>query len=222
MTTLMRSATELHAEWAAREITVVVVPYDTPATVSDDGRSTYVESWAPGAFDASIAKRSDRIHLHRSHDWERPIGRSVAWPTDADRLVGVFRVARTRDGDEALELAAEGLYGASLEALVEHGWSTWSADRTAVRRNRGQLERVALTGVPAFAGAEVLSVRSQNSPSVAPDETAAPQVPSGSSDAAAGQGTGAEPGRLVEVRAWLDEMRQTGDNQVEVGSTATT
>ena len=70
----------------SRTVAGVAVPWDTPGTVSDG--TTVV--FHPGAID----------------DAARPLGRVIAATATSSAMLATARIARTRDGDEALILAA--------------------------------------------------------------------------------------------------------------------
>jgi hypothetical protein len=87
----------------SRTVTGVAVPYGIPGTVSD-GRTVVFE---PGALDPT-----SRPLLLRDHDRARPLGRVTDVVDRGDRVDATARVSRTRDGDEALVLAADDVLGA--------------------------------------------------------------------------------------------------------------
>jgi hypothetical protein len=88
-------ATDATAE--ARTVAGVAVPWDTPGTVSDG--TTVI--FRPGSLDASA-----RPVLLRDHDSARPLGRVIGATATPTGMQATARIARTRDGDEALVLAA--------------------------------------------------------------------------------------------------------------------
>lgn len=98
----------------------------------------------------------EAIGAHGLEPGVRLVGRGVSLEDREDALYGTFRVARTRDGDELLELAREGVYrGASV--VFEPG-SSRVVDGV-IERSSGVLRRVGLVERGAYAGAEVLAVR---------------------------------------------------------------
>lgn len=113
----------------------------------------------PGAFRGARAGdvSLEAIGAHGLEPGVRLVGRGVSLDDRQDGLYGTFRVARTRDGDELLELAREGVYrGASV--VFEPG-SSRVVDGI-IERSSGTLRRVGLVERGAYAGAEVLAVRS--------------------------------------------------------------
>jgi HK97 family phage prohead protease len=83
----------------------------------------------------------------------------------ADAAWGAWHVSKTALGDEVLELARDGVpLGLSVGFLEVPGGSRWTPDRRRVVRTRAALDHVAVVRVPAYAGAEVVGVRSAASP----------------------------------------------------------
>lgn len=145
-----------------RTVDVRVVPYGTPATVSDDGVTTYREQWDAGCFDDQL-RAANRVDVLLNFEHERGIGglvgRGVALRTAPDGLHASFRLFETQDGDKALELVREGvLGGVSLEAYAKKSVRTAEG---VVRRVKAHLDKVALCRRPAFASAVVLAVREE-------------------------------------------------------------
>lgn len=149
-----RTALEVRARWDARTIELVAIPYDTAIRLG-----SITEDFAPGAFSDSLAKRGDRVKLTIGHGPAGvPVGKAFRWDDLDHQLVGHFKVSRTRDGDEALEMAADGVLDASIE--FEPVDDRWSQDRRHVRRLAARMHRVALVPEPAYEDAQVLAVRS--------------------------------------------------------------
>lgn len=148
-----RTALEVRARHTDRTIELVAVPYETTIRLG-----SITEAFAPGSFADSLAKRGDRVKLTVGHGpLGIPVGKAYRWDDGPDQLVGHFRVSRTRDGDEALEMAADGVLDASIE--FEPVDDRWSDDRRHVRRLVARMHRVALVPEPAYEDAQVLAVR---------------------------------------------------------------
>ena len=153
-----------------RTVDVRVVPYGTPAPVSDDGgRTIYREEWAEGCFDDQlVAGHRLKVLLNFQHlpGIGNVVGKGVALRSTPDGLHGTFRMSSTQDGDKALELINDGILDSvSLEAVPKR--SVRTADGT-VRRVKAHLHNVALCRQGAFADARVLAVR--EAPEVILDE----------------------------------------------------
>lgn len=144
-----------------RTVDVRVVPYDTPADVSDDGgRTVYREEWASGAFDDQlVAGHRLKVLLNFEHlsGISNVVGKGVALRSQADGLHGSFRVTQGQDGDKALELINDGILdGVSLEAYAKKSIRTAEG---VVRRVKAHLRNVAICREGAFPDARVLAVR---------------------------------------------------------------
>lgn len=138
-----------------RVIDIIAVPYDEEVRVVHGGR-WIIETVAPGSF----AGVDGDVLVNRSHDRERPLGRVVKFhPGDPRGLRTELRIAKTSDGNDILELASEGLLGASVGFAPLPGGEAYSPDRQRRRITKAFLGHVALTGDPAYLGARVLAVR---------------------------------------------------------------
>lgn len=151
-----RTATPLGVRHEHREIELIAIPYNETARVFRRRQQRWVdESVDPEAF----AGVTGKVSVNRAHDVERPLGWvSKMQPGDPRGLRSLLRIARTPAGDEALELADEGLLSASVGFMAIG--EQWSSDRATVKVTKARLAHIALTGDPAYAGAEVLAVRS--------------------------------------------------------------
>lgn len=157
----VRSAASLEVRYSERMIDLIAVPYEQTTEVLYRGRMIN-ETVARGAFDG-VQMRKREFSVNRAHDPERPIG----WvhrlrPRDERGLVAEIGPVRpTQDGNDALELAADGLLGASVGFMVRNPVDEkWSLDRRSRTINKAWLDHIALTGAPAYPGAKVLAVRS--------------------------------------------------------------
>lgn len=154
-----RSAPVTDVRYADRVIELVAVPYNEDTVVEYRGRLV-TESVLPGAFDG-IETRPGRISVNRDHDYARTIGltRSLQ-PSRSEGLVAELRVSPTPAGDEALELANDGALGGSVGMAVRPSDQRWSDGNRRRQIMRAFLDHIALVANPAYAGAEVLAVRS--------------------------------------------------------------
>jgi HK97 family phage prohead protease len=155
-----------------RTLDVRVVPYNTPAQVSDGG-PVYREEWADGSFDDQlVAGHRLKVLMNFEHHqgFADLIGKGLSLRSAPDGLHGSFRVRETEAGDLALELVRDGILdGISLEARAKKSIRTAEG---VVRRVRAHLHNVALCRTPAFADARVLAVREQ--PEILMDEELLP------------------------------------------------
>jgi len=159
------------------ELDVMLMPWNTPAEVTDDNRTTYTETWERGSL---VPPDSGPVHVYGGHiqtprGLERGpligVARNI---TDApDGLRGTLHLA-TDEGRRVHELAALGAVNSvSIEADAGE----------AVPNTAGMVVRTAaapalLTGVatvlppaaPAYAGALVTAVRAAPAPVISLEE----------------------------------------------------
>lgn len=156
----VRAAASVEVRFADRMIDLIAVPYEQPTKVLYRDRMID-ETVARGAFEG-VQMRAHEFKVNRAHDLERPIGwvRKFKPRDDRGLVAEIGPIRNTRDGDDALELAADGLLGASIGFAVLHPEDeTWTVDRRSRTINRAWLDHIALTGNPAYPGAKVLAVR---------------------------------------------------------------
>jgi HK97 family phage prohead protease len=165
-----RTATMAALSYPKRTIELVVMPYETPTVADYHGRMIR-EIVTRGAFDG-IDQRPNRVKLNRDHDVTRTCGHAVRFhPSRTEGLVAEVKVSRTPLGEETLELANDGDLGASAgflpmrrtDGTLEEVWE----ERDFRRLNKVWLGHIAMTPIPAYPGAEVLTVR-QQPPAAAP------------------------------------------------------
>jgi uncharacterized protein len=143
---------------ARREIVGIVAPYDqTSYLVPIPGG----ERLRPGCFAKSIKERGDRIPLTVGHEHRTAaVGKSTAWQDTSEGLVATFQVREGDEGDKVLADAFDG-YLADLSVGFEptkHGMKRGIDG--AVEITEGRLREVSLVAVGAYAGAQVMAVRS--------------------------------------------------------------
>jgi HK97 family phage prohead protease len=85
-----------------RTIYGIAVPYDKEQRVGKD-----TEVFRKGAF-AEVIKAAHRVKLLRNHDSKNPIGRATLLRETDQGLYAEFKVSKTREGDDALELVKDG------------------------------------------------------------------------------------------------------------------
>jgi len=152
------------------QLDVILMPWNTPAEVTDDGRTTYTESWEPGSL---VPRDGGTIPVYGSH---------VTTPNGLERgpLIGVARdITDTTEGLRAtLQLGTdEGRRIHELAALGVDTAVSIEADVNDAAPVNGVLVRSSstpsvLTGVatilppqsPAYAGALVTAVRAAPAP----------------------------------------------------------
>ena len=138
----------------------------------------FYEQIAPGTFAKSINEAAQRLPLLLFHDGRSfPVGVSEQWTEQADGLVGLWRMDEAdADAMRALDKAGKGmLTGLSVGFIPIENLqrddagdlvdlnNTVEFDESGiprVTRREARLLEVSLTPTPAYAGAEVLAVRS--------------------------------------------------------------
>lgn len=131
-----------------------------------------LETFEPGAFDEN---KPEDIVLRMEHEGP-PVGKAIALERDEIGQTGVFRVANTTRGDEALTLAKEGYYrGASPMFRRDNHVTTYERAKDGqrlARRRKVDTREVSMTWRPTYQGTDVLFARSQEESKVAEEYTA--------------------------------------------------
>ncbi len=142
-----------------RTVDVRLVPFGEVARVADppDFRP-YEEEWLPGCFDHQL-NAANRVHANYEHERgvANIVGHGVALRKEADGYHASFRIHDTNAGNTTLELLrGDALPGVSLEAVPVKNITT---ARGVVQRAKANLRGMAFCRQGAFAGAQVLAVR---------------------------------------------------------------
>jgi HK97 family phage prohead protease len=139
------------------------VPYGEPTQVADPPAFVpYFEMFEPGAFRKQL-RAADKVELRYEHrdSLADSIGVCRELHEEAAGLFGTFSIHRGAFGDQALELVREGILpGFSVEFSDRYTHPKRTPEGTVVRSNC-LLHCVSLTRTPAFAGAQVVAVRSR-------------------------------------------------------------
>lgn len=135
----------------------IVAPF---GALYDAGR--YMERFAPTAFDKSIKERGTRIPLLEQHATDRlPIGMATNWQKTNDGLIGDFLLARTARGEEARQLAMDGMVtGFSVGFIPVRNQTDEMNGKPLITRQEVKLDHVGFVRNPAYAEAQLVSVRS--------------------------------------------------------------
>jgi hypothetical protein len=131
-----------------RRVAGVVVPFGDPSGPASNNGQRYRFSSPPLNVD-------DPFDLVREHDDDRPIGRGEL-SAESAALLGSARLFTTRDGDDALVEAQEGVraaFSAGVEIL-----SSTPADDGVIDVHEWNLTHVAQVRRPAFAAARITDV----------------------------------------------------------------
>jgi HK97 family phage prohead protease len=142
-----------------RTLEALVVPYDVPTVLSDNGGPRYEETWRYGAFEEQIrAANGPKVFVNVEHEQgiRGVVGHGIELREEQSGLHGVFELHESDDGRKALHLVRAGLLtGLSLEAIALRSIRRGGA----VERVKARLDAVALTRRPAYKDARVLAVR---------------------------------------------------------------
>jgi HK97 family phage prohead protease len=135
-------------KFTKRAVEIVAVPFDEPTRITPD----LVEAF-PRTVRVEPLRTQVPALLH--HDERQPFGHVELAGRDDRGLLAVLHAARTRAGDEALELAAAGVLYPSI------GFSSIEERevRGVVWRHAITLWEISLVTFQAYPGADVLSVR---------------------------------------------------------------
>ena len=94
---------ELRANSDGRTIFGIAVPYNKEQRIT----STMVEVFRKGVF-SEVIKAPHRVKLLRGHGENNLLGRATLLKETDDGLYAEFKISKTREGDEALELVKDG------------------------------------------------------------------------------------------------------------------
>lgn len=94
---------EFRKDGDGRTIYGIAVPYNKEQRITNN----LVEVFRKGVF-ADVLKAAHRVKLLRGHGENRILGRATLLKETDEGLYAEFKVSRTREGDEALELVKDG------------------------------------------------------------------------------------------------------------------
>jgi HK97 family phage prohead protease len=151
---------DLEVRGDGRTIHGIAMPFDAPAEIREGGWR-FTETFRRGAFTKTITERSPQaVKSFAKHARASlPIGRASLLREDALGLYAELRVSATSAGDEILELVRDGTLDA-LSIGFQPIKDRWSGSRDAVERLEVALLEVSVVDFPAFAGAQIAGVRS--------------------------------------------------------------
>lgn len=158
------------ADEKARTVSGMVLPWNVTARSGG-----YNWAFAPDSLHFSD---TSRVKLDRDHGYGTEFGRAESLANGPDGLVGAFKVARGASGDDALQLAADGVYD-GFSAFVTFdgegdGWIPHPENDQVRYVQQATLRKVALTAMPAFDDARVLSVAATRKDTPVPDPVIPP------------------------------------------------
>lgn len=201
----------------------IVVPYGQVATVRDSPQGRpYRERIARGAMDGLdwssvlleyIPDSSPKDH--NTHSGARLIGRGIGGDINrSEGAFGQFRVSKTALGDEAYELARDGILtdlSINFDPVAERRASGGVVERTKV-----DVRRVAVVARGAYSGAQITAVRAAQEGEMPEDKTTAPAA----SDDTEDEDEVEEPpakGRPNRTRVTVDVDRAAAERSAVAG-----
>lgn len=142
-----------------RTLLVRLMAWDTPARVTDDGRTWYREAFARSGLTVPAGRRIvGLLELEPGSHRGDPVARLEAVEDRPDGLYGRVRVARTRSGDDLLALIDEQIVdGVSVE-FDAPGPPARAGE--LVTRSAATLAAFVFTRTPLHTASRVLAVRS--------------------------------------------------------------
>lgn len=154
-------STVADVKFVERIVTVVAVPYDSPAFIPYRG-DVWTEMFERGAFNASIKHMPPgRIRANRDHDRSLTVGKAVKfWPDRDEGLVADIYVSDTERGRETLQLAADDCLSASIGFGIRKGGQKLDPVTKTRRVTDAFLDHISFVESPAYENANVLQVRS--------------------------------------------------------------
>jgi HK97 family phage prohead protease len=152
-----RAAATSAVDFGARTIEVIAMPYGEETEIEYQGKMMR-EVFDPGAF-RDINPATSNITANRDHNYERTVGKIIDLRDDSSRAIALAKISKTPLGDETLQLADDGVLGAS----IAFGANRSGMDvRNGLRRvfRVAVLDHIAMLPNAAYKGARVLAVRS--------------------------------------------------------------
>jgi len=156
----IRTAAINNIDFSERIVTAIAVPYEQRTTVPFRGE-LWEETVGSGAFDG-IETSTHTYRVNRDHDKQRLVGKIVNYyPDRHEGLIVDAYISETPLGDETLQLAKDGILGASVGMAIRPGDQVLQRNGQTRSRyiRRAFLDHLALVPDPAYVGAEVIGVR---------------------------------------------------------------
>ena len=158
LTTAAHDAPILVRSESERLVELRIMPWGVVAE-TPQGRERFRRGAFRGTQPGDVTLEA--IGPHGAEPGVQLAGRAVELDDRDDGEYGLFRVSRTRAGDELLELARDGVYRAA--SAVFRPTASRLVDGGVIERQAAQLVRVGIVESGAYPGAAVLAVRSATS-----------------------------------------------------------
>lgn len=211
-------------ETPTRTISGIAVPYGVSATVSD---GTQVQ-FAPGSL--PVDDKAPKLLMY--HDSSRPVGLVTSRTETPQGMLFTAKIADTAAGNEALQLAKEGVLD-NVSVGVDVLTSSRQDDGTMVITS-AVMRELSLVPIPAFSGATITDVAA--SADTTPDEISVtePQVeetpmsehieaaaPEAAPTAPTIFASAKRPARLPSAGEWMAAYHQGGETFAKVNGAVT-
>ncbi len=142
-----------------RIVTVVAVPYESPALVPFRG-DLWHELFERSAFSDIKHVRPGRVRANRGHNRMQTVGKAVKFfPDRTEGLVADVYISDTDLGRETLQLAEDDCLSASVGFALRSGGQRLEPLTKTRRITAAKLDHIAFVEDPAYADASVLAVR---------------------------------------------------------------
>jgi len=175
----MRSAATLNGvDFGERIITVLAMPYESPAPVMFQ-RAVWNEVFSRSAFHGfDPAKR--RVPATAclkvpapDHAGGQIVGRVIkTYPENQEGFVADLKISETSIGEDVLKLAKDDALSISVGFMMKNRLDETLDRNTQTRRiNRAFLDHIALVGQPAYGGTKVMAMRAEGTPDPNPSAT---------------------------------------------------
>jgi HK97 family phage prohead protease len=137
-------------EQGERRIDAVAVPYNVFATVSGGQEVSFM----PGSL--PVEGKAPRVFMY--HDSTKPVGIVAERVDTAEGMLATMKISRTQLGDEALTLAADGVFDVSVGVNVIKATTD---DKGRMIVESAEWLELSLVPVPAFNGAIITDVAAE-------------------------------------------------------------
>jgi HK97 family phage prohead protease len=137
-------------EQGERRIDAVAVPYNTFATVSGGQEVSFL----PGSL--PVDGKAPRVFMY--HDSTKPVGIVSERVDTPEGMLATMKISRTQLGDEALTLAADGVFDVSVGVNVVKATTD---DKGRMIISQADFIELSLVPTPAFAGAIITDVAAE-------------------------------------------------------------
>ena len=156
--TITTESIEVRESPEGRRVCGIAAPFNSQYDAGD-----FVETFTRGAFSKTISERYEKVPLLEAHRKDAmPLGRATAMEETNDGLYAEFLISRTSRGDEALQLARDGvMHSFSVGFVPVRDKRSETMDgRPLIQRKEVKLHHVGLISeVPAYQDAKVLAIR---------------------------------------------------------------